>query len=153
MAVMNNIVIENARIIFRNFSGEASQYNAKGNRNFGVLINNEDASRLAADGWNIKYLRPKDPDEAPQAWLQVKVSFGQVQPTVLLVTSKNKKKLDENSVDILDWAELKQVDLIIRPYNWEVNGKTGTKAYLKSGYFTIQEDEFSSRYEDIPYEG
>lgn len=153
MAVMNNIVIENARIIFRNFSGEASQYNAKGNRNFGVLINNEDAPRLAADGWNIKYLRPKDPDEAPQAWLQVKVSFGQVQPTVLLVTSKNKKKLDENSVDILDWAELKQVDLIIRPYNWEVNGKTGTKAYLKSGYFTIQEDEFSSRYEDIPYEG
>lgn len=148
--ITQSIAIENARIIFRNFAGEASQFNARGDRNFCVLINNDEATALANDGWNIRYLKPKDPDEQPQAYLKVKVNFGQVPPTVLLVTSKNKKRLTEDNIDVLDWAELKQVDLIIRPYNWEVNGKSGVKAYLKSGYFTIMEDEFASKYEDLP---
>lgn len=148
--ITQNIAIENARIIFRNFAGEASQFNARGDRNFCVLIDNDAAPALANDGWNIRYLKPKDPDEQPQAYLKVKVNFGQVPPTVLLITAKNKKRLTEDNIDVLDWAELKQVDLIIRPYNWEVNGKSGVKAYLKSGYFTIMEDEFASKYEDLP---
>lgn len=150
--VNNTLTIENAKILFRNFSGEEGRYNRAGDRSFCVIIDNDMAPQLIADGWTIRYLRPRDEDEAPQAYMQVKVRFGNIPPRVVLVTSKNKKELTEDDIGLLDWAELERVDLILRPYNWEVNGKSGVKAYLKTGYFTIVEDEFAHRYEEIPEE-
>ena len=148
--VEQNLTIENARIAFRNFSGEETQYNRKGDRNFCVMLDSDLAAVLSNDGWNVKYLKPRDPEEMPQAYMQVKVSYGNISPNVVLVKSNSKKTLDEDTVGMLDWAELARVDLIIRPYNWHVNGKEGVKGYLKTGYFTIVEDEFAARYENLP---
>lgn len=148
--IKNNIVIENGRIGFRNFSGKEGRFNPAGRRNFCVFLESDLAKILENDGWNVRWLEPRDPQEDKQAYLQVAVSFDNIPPKIVLVTSKGKTILDEESVNILDWAEIKVVDLIIRPYNWDVNGKAGVKAYIKSMYVTIAEDEFEQKYRNLP---
>lgn len=148
--VTKNITIEGARLIFRNFSGEASKYNRQGSRNFCVLLDEELANALSADGWNVKYLNPKEPEDSPQAYLQIAVSYGYTAPTIYLISSTGKTLVTEDNVNILDWCEIQSADLIARPYNWDVNGKTGVKAYLKTLYITIVEDEFAKKYSDVP---
>lgn len=148
--VNKNIVIENARIGFRNFSGKEGKYNPAGRRNFCVFLDPDIALDLVRDGWNVRWLEPRDPDDNKQAYLQVAVSYTNIPPKIIVITSQNKTVLDESTINILDWAEISNVDLIIRPYNWDVNGKNGVKAYIKAMYVTLSEDEFEKKYRDIP---
>ena len=146
----DNLIIEGAKIIFRNFSGEATQYNRAGNRNFCVIIEDEDlAAKLIEDGWNLKLMKPRDPDEQPNHYLQVTVSYANVPPQIYQVTSSNKVLLSEETISGLDYADIDCADLVINPYHWDVNGKTGIKAYLGTGYFTIREDAFAKKYEGV----
>lgn len=152
--VLNNINLENATLIFKNFSGRVSEYNKDGSRSFGVLIDDDLAGRLENDGWRVKYLRPRedDPDDHRQAWLPVKVKFNNYPPLITLINSRGKKRLDEDTVEQLDWSRFKKCDLVIRPYNYpEIAGRpAGVAAYLKAMYVTLDEDEFEMRYNDIP---
>lgn len=147
--------MENARLIFRNFEGREEKYNRKGDRNFGLIIEDpEVAQQLAEDGWNIKELTPKnndDYDDTPEViyWLPVTVRFDNVPPKVMLVTRRKKTRLNEENINTVDYANIAKVDLTVTPYDWEVNGKSGTKAYLQTMYVTINEDEFADKYADL----
>lgn len=154
-----DIVIEGARLIFKNFAGEEGKFNPAGNRNFCVLLEDDIAQTLRSDGWNIKELMPREEGDAPQPYLQVTVRFANRPPKVVMISSAGKTTLYEDEIKLLDYAEFDNVDLMISPYHWEVNGKSGIKAYLKSGYFTLTEDPLEKKYlnedkkeeDDLPF--
>lgn len=140
------VVMEDVRLIFRNFSGKEGLFNREGERSFSVLLDEDIAKVMAQDGWNVKWLKAIEPGDPDQAHLSVAVSYKKRPPRVVLITSKNRTTLDERTIGSLDYADIRTVDLIVVPSEWEVNGKTGIKAYLKSIYVTIEEDELELKY-------
>lgn len=141
--------IDDARIIFRNFSGIGSKFNREGDRNFAVVIDDEDIKNaLVEAGWNIKIKPARDEDDIPFMYLPVKVKFNDRGPSVYLKTGDTINKLDEETIDCLDNVDILGVDLDIRPYDWEVNGKEGRTAYLQSIQVTQEIDRFAERYDN-----
>lgn len=147
------VLFEDVRIVFRNFQGKEGQYNREGDRNFGVIIpDTATAEAMLVDGWNVKYLKPREGDEdaTETPWLSVTVNFDKGRPPqIMLITTRGRTALDEKTVESLDWADITHVDLIVRPYAWEVNEKTGIKAYLQSMYVTIEEDALARKYAEM----
>lgn len=151
MARVEPIELEGVRIGFRNFEGREGMYNKKGDRSFAVFLPRDLADALAEEGWNVKYPRVSDnvvdPDaDTREPYLQVSVAFENFPPRVILKSNGVITRLEEGEVGMLDWAEIENVDLVIRPYEWSVNRNSGIKAYLKSGYFTIVTDRFAQKY-------
>lgn len=151
-----DLVIENAELLFRNFSGvEKPPYNKKGMRNFCVIIDDPaQAQALAEDSWNVKILAPRDEEEVPRHYIQVAVQFENYPPNIFMVRGPNVPplRMDEEMVDSLDFAELRNIDIVLNPYSWEFNGKTGVKAYLKTMYVSVVKDQFAEKYGNQDYQ-
>lgn len=145
----NNILqIDDARIIFRNFSGAPSKFNREGDRNFAVIIPEQEiADALIAEGWNVKIKPPREDGDTPFMYLPVKIKFNDRGPRVYLKSGRNIIRLDEESVSCLDNVDIISVDLDIRPYDWNVNGMEGRTAYLQSIQVTQEIDRFYDQYE------
>lgn len=141
-----NIAIEGAKILFRNFEGAEDKFNRAGDRNFCVALTQEKADELSAQGWNVRMIAPNDNYDDPLFYIKVCVQYKNIPPKIYLVTSRGKTLLDENTVGEIDHIDIANADLIISPYHWEVNGKRGIKAYLKTAYITMEEDEFAYKY-------
>lgn len=156
---LGTVMIRNARIIFRNFSGLEGQYNAAGQRNFGVVLPPETAMAMAEDGWNIKYLKPREEGEDPTPWVPVSVSYKGRPPRIALISTvtnhetgepvQRRLELPESLVEMVDFVDIGNADLILNPYQWSVRGESGVKAYLKTLYITINQDELEQEYSAI----
>lgn len=165
--------IDDARLVFLNFAGRGDKFNREGDRNFAVIIpdaNYPDDEKaynkgkiefeqirklhevLIADGWNVKIKPPRDADDTPFMYLPVKVKYtDRSGPKVYLVTGNRMNELDEESIAILDDIDIAHVDLDVRPYDWEVSGKTGRSAYLQGIKVTQNIDRFAARYAEEEY--
>ena len=107
--------IDDARICFRNFRGEGSMYNNEGNRNFSVVIPDEEiAEALRNDeneygvGWNVKIKAPQEEEQKPFMHLKVNVKYtDRSAPNVYLISGKNKVELNDETIGMLDDIDIK----------------------------------------------
>lgn len=156
------VQIDGARIIFRNFSGRGTQYNREGDRNFCVVIDDEDiANRLIEEGFNVKIRQPREEGEEPFMYMKVNVKYHpkgseyeRLNPVACLITGRNRNMLDEESICCLDSIDIENVDLDLSGSNWNVQGRSGKSAYLSKIYVTQELDRFATRYaeEEFPQE-
>lgn len=151
----NTVMIEDAKILFRNFSGAEGQYNAEGDRNFSVLLDPQVAEAMANDGWPVKYTKIREEGDIAEPFIQVSVKYqgrgGKAvrPPRITMITSRGRTNLGEGEVELLDSAEIISADMIIRPFEWSVGDKSGIKAYLQTLFVKIQEDALELKYADL----
>lgn len=139
--------IDGRDIIFKNFEGRGDKFNREGDRNFSLRINDpETADALIEQGWNVRVKPARDDDEGDFMRLPIKIKFSDYGPKVYLWTGERRNELDEESIGMLDQIEIESVNMDIRPYDWEVNGRTGRTAYLQTIEVTQKIDRFAARY-------
>lgn len=156
------VTIENAQLIFKNFTGREGQFNEEGVRSVGCILPDDIAEVMKEDGWNVKYLKPREEGDLPKPWVPIAVSYRNRPPRVVLIAKRINQvtqeleqvrtAIGEDLVQMLDFADMANVDLIINPFQWGPNnrGETGVKAYLKSIYVTIRMDALEEKYAAIP---
>lgn len=144
------VTIRNAIVKWPNFTGEKREYNPEGIRNFVIELDEPLAMDLLSHGWNVRQKVSNDDPEDITYQLKVAVSYKVSAPQVWLIASGMRVMLGEDVVGQLDKLEYSKIDLVLSPYDWNVNGNTGRKAYLQSLYYTMYEDELALEYANIP---
>lgn len=163
MATKTKIIIENAHIIYKNFSGKPSDYNAEGDRNFCVVLTDEQAEEFSKLGYNVKTKLPREgyEDDGEFHFMKVKVPMqydDNRDAEVYRISGKNRVRLNSATIGSLDWDDIETVDLRIRPWNWQKGNRSGVTAYLDAMYVTVREDPLDAKYnsesygeEELPY--
>lgn len=159
MAV-EDVFLEDVKIIKPNFSGEERLYNAAGQRNFLIVVPDEAVETLLKDGWSIKQLKRREgmPEDEEPSWI-LKVSLkvdGRRPPRVELIAGRKRASLNEETIDILDYVAIQSADLVIRPYHHE-DRHSGTKnpkatAWLKHLVVHQRLDPIDEKYIEEDYE-
>lgn len=169
IAVPEKAELRNYKITFKNFAGRASAngYNRAGNRNFCVVLDDETAQQMLADGWNVRIKQFDDGSHRNTLQVAVRYDIERFRPTVYLVTPKSngkfvKRILTEDTISELDSASITDTRMILNPSPWHnAMGDGGIKAYLTLGYFVIEkdpfeddfptDDDYDADYDDVPF--
>ena len=147
----NDVFIEDKDIVsmpmsYRNFTGKPDKFHPNGTMgNFWIFLAEDKAHELENRGFNIRWKENRD--GKMEAKLQIFVRFEHVPPQIYTVTTGSAPVLiGEEDLDEMDNDEITNVDLIVNPYSYDVNGRTGVKAYLKKGYFKLMDDPYLTKY-------
>lgn len=130
-----NVVVKNACIMFTNFAGEKDRFNM-GKPQFNLVLTEEAARDLQADGWNVRIMPALEEGEPPTYMTNINVTFsddGRRNPTIKLYSSLDGKRvcrrLSAETIGILDDIRLERINLRIGSFNYD-GDKYTMKGYL-----------------------
>lgn len=145
--------IEDARIIWTNFAGEATKYTREGEQYFTLVIPTVEMYEALMNDvndmgvpWNVKLSEPRTEDEEPFMRMKVKVKFNDYGPKVYLQSGNKTTELNEQTIACLDRMAISKIDMFIRPFDGEANGKPYRAAYLQSMH--VAQDLYADPYAD-----
>lgn len=135
--------IDDARIIYKNFSGAKTLYNSEGKRNFAIIIDTQEiADMLDARGWNVHVKPPREEGDLP--FMYLKVNVGKVRNEVNdrgvwinVKTPTSIRRLTEDTVGELDNIMIESASLDIRPNFYDIGGRSGLSGWV-SGMTVVQ---------------
>ena len=163
MQPTNLIRIDNTRFIYiTNFSGdpERDRFGSDARKASLVIPDPEQALAMLRDGFNVKSTKPREGEEddfIPTYFVDIKVNLDTAwPPKICLVTGDaDPVSLDEDSIGILDKCRVRNVNVILNPYQ---NKKTGRKSlYVRTMYVeqNIDDDPYAAQYgssnDDCPF--
>lgn len=149
------VLLDDCRIIYRNFEGRGDKFNHEGDRNFKVVVDDQEiADALVEHGCNLKIKEPSEPGEIPFMFFEVKISYKFYDPVVYLKSGKAMNSLEEQELRQLDVVDIERVDMDIHfGKEWTQNGITARTAYLDKIVVVQEIDRFMERYAENEYPG
>lgn len=134
-----------AKMIWMNFSGKEGRYNPEGRRNFNLLLDKDSAEYLKNEGFNVKFHEARNEGEDGIYTLKVNVNFkGYKPPEIWMKNNHGNTHLNEDSVNVLDWANIEELYVTFNPYAYQ-DSRT---AYLDKLLATVHESEYESMFFD-----
>lgn len=137
--------IDDAELLWRNFEGRKGQFNNEGQHTFAVVIDPETAEQMKADRWNVKLTKPREEGEPQKYFVPVEAGYKIRPPLIVLITDRKRTPLGEDQIALLDFVDIRTVDLIIRGRIWNPEGDI--KAWLQTMFITINQDPLELKYE------
>lgn len=164
MLINGNLNVENAAMIYKNFSGKPTRVNPQGGkRTFSLVLNREVAEKLNDMGWNVKVKEVRDQlaegettrtvsfddfvnhysTEFDHALMYTEIvvnEFSEYPPKIYKVSEFNGEKtmalVPADQWYRMDESELLNVDVSIHPYTHgrSIANPDAKKGYLKSMY-------------------
>jgi len=143
------IELRNVQITFRNFSGKPTRFDTQGGRrNFCILLDDETAKKLEDEQWKVKYLKPREEGDTPQAYMQVKVAYNEwYTPSINVIAGDKMKQLNEDTVDTVDSLDIEFCDMTLNGRWFEnADGNKGYSAYLKEIFIHVAISRLAQEY-------
>lgn len=139
---MKTTPIFNVKLGGTNFSGlDLTGYNVRKTRSFMLFIDDSELlERWVSEGVKIyeglnnkHFTTVNLPDDDGKCWIRTKFR------------GEDSKLIDPLMYPLLDISHISKADLLIREYNWSVNGRSGVKLYLVNGTFYLNKKTDTSK--------
>lgn len=148
---IDDVEIPDAKIKwgFSNFGGREATYNAEGDHNFTIILPDELADKLRAEGWAVKTMDGYEEGDPPEHLLKVKISYKYEPPKIFLILGDRKLRADERDLDDIRRDTCERIDVVITPSRWVHGKNTGVSAYAKELYAKVKLSRFRETYADL----
>src|SRR5580765_8598345 len=100
------IIIEDAELLYENFSGKEKKWNLEGQRNFCVYLDEDTAKQMKEDGWNVRLREGREEGEPDKPYLQISVGYQKNPPHIVLIASTGRTLITEENVSVLDMIDM-----------------------------------------------
>lgn len=158
MQSTNRLTFHNVELRRRNFSGVKDDFNERGNRQVLIVVGKQHAydlgfdsvtdmfNALKADDWKVKRFNATDENNDPDMYFPATaVYYDRDKSSIFMKTGRNSRLLTEQTVGLLDSADIENTDVILSKHYYDSHGKQGYNVRIKSMEVTVIEDEICAR--------